>query len=151
MNVSNSGHGSVTLLDNKSKAPITPGAAIAEGVIVKVICKADYGYALNSVNVENAADSSTDNTFTVGTADANVKVNFGLTQFKVTAAANIPTAGSVSLTKVEDNATVTSGSDVNYQTRLVATVTTNSGYRFKSMTANSSEIKDGDTLVVSGR
>lgn len=151
VNVSNSGHGSVTLLDNKSKAPITPGAAIAEGVIVKVICKADYGYALNSVNVENAADSSTDNTFTVGTADANVKVNFGLTQFKVTAAANIPTAGSVSLTKVEDNATVTSGSDVNYQTRLVATVTTNSGYRFKSMTANSSEIKDGDTLVVSGR
>ena len=150
VNVSNSGHGSVTLLDNKSKAPITPGAAIAEGVIVKVICKADYGYALNSVNVENAADSSTDNTFTVGTADANVKVNFGLTQFKVTAAANIPTAGSVSLTKVEDNATVTSGSDVNYQTRLVATVTTNSGYRFKSMTANSSEIKDGDTLVVSG-
>ena len=127
MNVSNSGHGSVTLLDNKSKAPITPGAAIAEGVIVKVICKADYGYALNSVNVENAADSSTDNTFTVGTADANVKVNFGLTQFKVTAAANIPTAGSVSLTKVEDNATVTSGSDVHYQTRLVATVTTNSG------------------------
>ena len=150
VNVSNSGHGSVTLLDNKSKAPITPGAAIVEGVIVKVICKADYGYALNSVNVENAADSSTDNTFTVGTADANVKVNFGLTQFKVTAAANIPTAGSVSLTKVEDNATVTSGSDVNYQTRLVATVTTNSGYRFKSMTANSSEIKDGDTLVVSG-
>lgn len=150
VNVSNSGHGSVTLLDNKSKAPITPGAAIAEGVIVKVICKADYGYALNSVNVENAADSSTDNTFTVGTADAYVKVNFGLTQFKVTAAANIPTAGSVSLTKVEDNATVTSGSDVNYQTRLVATVTTNSGYRFKSMTANSSEIKDGDTLVVSG-
>lgn len=150
VNVSNSGHGSVTLLDNKSKAPITPGAAIAEGVIVKVICKADYGYALNSVNVENAADSSTDNTFTVGTADANVKVNFGLTQFKVTAAANIPTAGSVSLTKVEDNTTVTSGSDVNYQTRLVATVTTNSGYRFKSMTANSSEIKDGDTLVVSG-
>lgn len=150
VNVSNSGHGSVTLLDNKSKAPITPGAAIAEGVIVKVICKADYGYALNSVNVENAVDSSTDNTFTVGTADANVKVNFGLTQFKVTAAANIPTAGSVSLTKVEDNATVTSGSDVNYQTRLVATVTTNSGYRFKSMTANSSEIKDGDTLVVSG-
>lgn len=150
VNVSNSGHGSVTLLDNKSKAPIIPGAAIAEGVIVKVICKADYGYALNSVNVENAADSSTDNTFTVGTADANVKVNFGLTQFKVTAAANIPTAGSVSLTKVEDNATVTSGSDVNYQTRLVATVTTNSGYRFKSMTANSSEIKDGDTLVVSG-
>lgn len=150
VNVSNSGHGSVTLLDNKSKAPITPGAAIAEGVIVKVICKADYGYALNSVNVENAADSSTDNTFTVGTADANVKVNFGLTQFKVTAAANIPTTGSVSLTKVEDNATVTSGSDVNYQTRLVATVTTNSGYRFKSMTANSSEIKDGDTLVVSG-
>ena len=150
VNVSNSGHGSVTLLDNKSKAPITPGAAIAEGVIVKVICKADYGYALNSVNVENAADSSTDNTFTVGTADANVKVNFGLTQFKVTAAANIPTAGSVSLTKVEDNATVTSGSDVNYQTRLVATVTTNSGYRFESMTANSSEIKDGDTLVVSG-
>ena len=150
VNVSNSGHGSVTLLDNKSKAPITPGAAIAEGVIVKVICKADYGYALNSVNVENAADSSTDNTFTVGTADANVKVSFGLTQFKVTAAANIPTAGSVSLTKVEDNATVTSGSDVNYQTRLVATVTTNSGYRFKSMTANSSEIKDGDTLVVSG-
>ena len=150
VNVSNSGHGSVTLLDNKSKAPITPGAAIAEGVIVKVICKADYGYALNSVNVENAADSSTDNTFTVGTADANVKVNFGLTQFKVTAAANIPTAGSVSLTKVEDNATVASGSDVNYQTRLVATVTTNSGYRFKSMTANSSEIKDGDTLVVSG-
>lgn len=150
VNVSNSGHGSVTLLDNKSKAPITPGAAIAEGVIVKVICKADYGYALNSVNVENAADSSTDNTFTVGTADANVKVNFGLTQFKVTPAANIPTAGSVSLTKVEDNATVTSGSDVNYQTRLVATVTTNSGYRFKSMTANSSEIKDGDTLVVSG-
>lgn len=150
VNVSNSGHGSVTLLDNKSKAPITPGAAIAEGVIVKVICKADYGYALNSVNVENAADSSTDNTFTVGTADANVKVNFGLTQSKVTAAANIPTAGSVSLTKVEDNATVTSGSDVNYQTRLVATVTTNSGYRFKSMTANSSEIKDGDTLVVSG-
>lgn len=150
VNVSNSGHGSVTLLDNKSKAPITPGAAIAEGVIVKVICKADYGYALNSVIVENAADSSTDNTFTVGTADANVKVNFGLTQFKVTAAANIPTAGSVSLTKVEDNATVTSGSDVNYQTRLVATVTTNSGYRFKSMTANSSEIKDGDTLVVSG-
>ena len=150
VNVSNSGHGSVTLLDNKSKAPITPGAAIAEGVIVKVICKADYGYALNSVNVENAADSSTDNTFTVGTADANVKVNFGLTQFKVTAAANIPTAGSVSLTKVADNATVTSGSDVNYQTRLVATVTTNSGYRFKSMTANSSEIKDGDTLVVSG-
>ena len=150
VNVSNSGHGSVTLLDNKSKAPITPGAAIAEGVIVKVICKADYGYALNSVNVENAADSSTDNTFTVGTADANVKVNFGLTQFKVTAAANIPTAGSVSLTKVEDNATVTSGSNVNYQTRLVATVTTNSGYRFKSMTANSSEIKDGDTLVVSG-
>lgn len=149
VNVSNSGHGSVTLLDNKSKAPITPGAAIAEEVIVKVICKADYGYALNSVNVENAADSSTDNTFTVGTADANVKVNFGLTQFKVTAAANIPTAGSVSLTKVEDNATVTSGSDVNYQTRLVATVTTNSGYRFKSMTANSSEIKDGDTLVVS--
>ena len=146
VNVSNSGHGSVTLLDNKSKAPITPGAAIAEGEIVK----ADYGYALNSVNVENAADSSTDNTFTVGTADANVKVNFGLTQFKVTAAANIPTAGSVSLTKVEDNATVTSGSDVNYQTRLVATVTTNSGYRFKSMTANSSEIKDGDTLVVSG-
>ena len=63
VNVSNSGHGSVTLLDNKSKAPITPGAAIAEGVIVKVICKADYGYALNSVNVENAADSSTDNTF----------------------------------------------------------------------------------------
>ena len=150
VNVSNSGHGSVTLLDNKSKAPITPGAAIAEGVIVKVICKADYGYALNSVNVENAADSSTDNTFTVGTADANVKVNFGLTQFKVTAAANIPTAGSVSLTKVEDNATVTSGSDVNYQTRLVATVTTNSGYRFKSVTANSSEIEDGDTLVVSG-
>ena len=150
VNVSNSGHGSVTLLDNKSKAPITPGAAIAEGVIVKVICKADYGYALNSVNVENAADSSTDNTFTVGTADANVKVNFGLTQFKVTAAANIPTAGSVSLTKVEDNATVTSGSDVTYQPRLVATVTTNSGYRFKSMTANSSEIKDGDTLVVSG-
>lgn len=150
VNVSNSGHGSVTLLDNKSKAPITPGAAIAEGVIVKVICKADYGYALKSVSVENATYSSTDNTFTVGTADANVKVNFGLTQFKVTAAANIPTAGSVSLTKVEDNATVTSGSDVNYQTRLVATVTTNSGYRFKSMTANSSEIKDGDTLVVSG-
>ena len=79
---------------------------------MKVICKADYGYALNSVNVENAADSSTDNTFTVGTADANVKVNFGLTQFKVTAAANIPTAGSVSLTKVEDEATtVASGSE----------------------------------------
>ena len=150
VNVSNSGHGSVTLLDNESKAPITPGAAIAEGVKVKVICKADYGYALKSVSVENATYSSTDNTFTVGTADANVKVNFGLTQFKVTAAANIPTAGSVSLTKVEDNATVASGSDVNYQTRLVATVTTNSGYRFKSMTANSSEIKDGDTLVVSG-
>ena len=141
VNVSNSGHGSVTLLDNESKA---------EGVKVKVICKADYGYALKSVSVENATYSSTDNTFTVGTADANVKVNFGLTQFKVTAAANIPTAGSVSLTKVEDNATVASGSDVNYQTRLVATVTTNSGYRFKSMTANSSEIKDGDTLVVSG-
>lgn len=150
VNVSNSGHGSVTLLDNESKAPITPGAAIAEGVKVKVICKADYGYALKSVSVENATYSSTDNTFTVGTADANVKVNFGLTQFKVTAAANIPTAGSVSLTKVEDNAMVASGSDVNYQTRLVATVTTNSGYRFKSMTANSSEIKDGDTLVVSG-
>lgn len=150
VNVSNSGHGSVTLLDNKSKAPITPGAAIAEGVIVKVICKADYGYALKSVSVENAPYSSTDNTFTVGTADANVKVNFGLTQFKVTAAANIPTAGSVSLTKVEDNATVASGSDVDYQTKLVATVTTNPGYRFKSMTANSSEIKDGDTLVVSG-
>ena len=77
VNVSNSGHGSVTLLDNESKAPITPGAAIAEGVKVKVICKADYGYALKSVSVENATYSSTDNTFTVGTADANVKVNFG--------------------------------------------------------------------------
>ncbi|CAK7070704.1 MAG: hypothetical protein PARBB_00448 [Parabacteroides distasonis] len=150
VNVSNSGHGSVTLLDNESKAPITPGAAIAEGVKVKVICKADYGYALKSVSVENAPYSSTDNTFTVGTDDATVTVNFKLAQFKVTAAANIPAAGSVSLTKVEDNATVASGSDVDYQTKLVATVTTNSDYRFKSMTANSSEIKDGDTLVVSG-
>ena len=112
MNVSNSGHGSVTLLDNKSKAPITPGAAIAEGVIVKVICKADYGYALKSVSVENATNSSTYNTFKVGTADANVKVNFVLTQFKVTAAANIPTAGSVSLTKEKKKTTtVASGSE----------------------------------------
>lgn len=71
--------------------------------------------------------------------------------FKVTTAANISAAGSVSLTKVEDEATtVASGSEVDYQTKLVAKVTTNSGYRLKSMTANSSEIKDGDTLVVSG-
>ena len=148
VNVSKLEHGSVTLLDNESKAPITPGAAIAEGVIVKVICKADYGYALEGVSVEGY--NSTDSTFTVGTADATVTVKFKLAQFKVTAAANIPAAGSVSLTKVEGNATVTSGSDVDYQTKLVAKVTTNSGYRFKSMTANSSEIKDGDTLVVSG-
>lgn len=111
---------------------------------------ADYGYTLNSVNVKGATYNSADSTFTVGTADAEVTVNFKLAKFKVTAATNISAAGSVSLTKVEDNATVASGSDVDYQTKLVATVTTNSGYRFKSMTANSSEIKDGDTLVVSG-
>lgn len=149
VNVSELEHGSVTLLD-QDNAPITPGAAVKEGVKVKVIGKADYGYALNSVNVKGATYNSADSTFTVGTADAEVTVNFKLAKFKVTAATNISAAGSVSLTKVEDNATVASGSDVDYQTKLVATVTTNSGYRFKSMTANSSEIKDGDTLVVSG-
>ena len=149
VNVSELEHGSVTLLD-QDNAPITPGAAVKEGVKVKVIGKADYGYTLNSVNVKGATYNSADSTFTVGTADAEVTVNFKLAKFKVTAATNISAAGSVSLTKVEDNATVASGSDVDYQTKLVATVTTNSGYRFKSMTANSSEIKDGDTLVVSG-
>lgn len=149
VNVSELEHGSVTLLD-QDNAPITPGAAVKEGVKVKVIGKADYGYALNIVNVKGATYNSADSTFTVGTADAEVTVNFKLAKFKVTAATNISAAGSVSLTKVEDNATVASGSDVDYQTKLVATVTTNSGYRFKSMTANSSEIKDGDTLVVSG-
>lgn len=149
VNVSELEHGSVTLLD-QGNAPITPGAAVKEGVKVKVIGKADYGYALNSVSVKGATYNSTDSTFTVGKDDAKVTVNFTLAQFKVTTAANIPAAGSVSLTKVEDEATVASGSDVDYQTKLVATVTTNSGYRLKSMTANSSEIKDGDILVVSG-
>lgn len=150
VNVSKLENGSVTLLEEKSKAPITPGAAVAKKTKVKVICKADYGYALGNVSVEGATYDSTDSTFEVGTADATVTVSFNLAQFKVTTAANIPGAGSVSLKKVEDKAAVASGSDVNYLTKLVATVTTNSGYRFKSMTANSSEIKDGDTLVVSG-
>ena len=149
VNVNKLEHGSVTLLD-EDYAPITPGTAVKEGVKVKVIGKADYGYALNSVNVEGATYNSTDSTFTVSTTDAKVTVSFKLAQFKVTTAANISAAGSVSLTKVEGGATVNSGSDVNYQTKLVAKVTTNSGYRFKSMTANSSEIKDGDILVVSG-
>lgn len=149
VNVNKLEHGSVTLLD-KDNAPITPGTAVKEGVKVKVIGKADYGYALNSVNVEDATYNSTDSTFTVSTTDAKVTVSFKLAQFKVTTAANISAAGSVSLTKVEGEATVASGSDVDYQTKLVAKVTTNSGYRLKSMTANSSEIKNGDTLVVSG-
>lgn len=149
VNVNKLEHGSVTLLD-KDNTPITPGEAIAEDVKVKVIGKADYGYALNNVSVEGATYSSEDSTFTVGTTDAKITVSFKLAQFKVTTATNSQAAGAVSLTKVEGEATVASGSDVDYQTKLVAKVTTNSGYRLKSMTANSSEIKDGDTLVVSG-
>lgn len=147
VNVSELKNGSVTLLNATDNAPITPGAAIAENTRVKVIGKADYGYAQKGVSVEGAAYSSADSTFTVGTADAKVTVNFKLAQFEVATKANITAAGSVSL-KTLEGAAVTS--PVDYQTRLVAKVETNSGYRFKSLTANSSEIHDGDTLVVSG-
>ncbi|WP_455624538.1 Ig-like domain-containing protein, partial [Parabacteroides sp.] len=148
VNVNELKHGSVTLLDGND-APITPGTAVTEGTKVKVIAKADYGYALANVSVEGATYNSTDHTFTVGTNDAEVKVSFKLAQFKVNTATNISAAGTVTL-KTSDGKAVSSDSDVDYQTKLVATVTTHSGYRLKNITANSSEIKDGDTFVVSG-
>lgn len=150
VNVSELKHGSVTLLQqgtDEAWSPITPGVAVAENTKVKVIGKADYGYAQGTVTVEGATYSDADSTFTVGTADAKVTVNFDLAKFAVTTAANIQSAGSVSLKTLEGTAVT---SPVDYQTKLVASVTTNSGYRFKSLIANSSEIKDGDTLVVSG-
>ncbi|WP_455636600.1 Ig-like domain-containing protein, partial [Parabacteroides sp.] len=148
VNVNELKHGSVTLLDGND-APITPGTAVTEGTKVKVIAKADYGYALDKVSVEGATYNSTEHTFTVGTNDAEVKVSFKLAQFKVNTATNISAAGTVTL-KTSDGKAVSSDSEVDYQTELVATVTTHSGYRLKNITANSSEIKDGDTFVVSG-
>ena len=47
-------NGSVNLIEVDTKAPVTPGEAISEGVKVKVIGNADYGYELASVKVEGA-------------------------------------------------------------------------------------------------
>lgn len=148
VNISDLKHGSVALLDEHN-APIIPGAAVKKDTKVKVIGKADYGYVLGNVNVEGAIYNSADSTFTVGASNAKVTVTFNLAQFKVNTATNITNAGTVTL-KTLEGTNVASGSDVDYQTPLVATVTTNPDYRFQSMTANSAEIKDGDTLVVSG-
>lgn len=142
-------NGSVNLIEVDTKAPVTPGEAISEGVKVKVIGNADYGYELASVKVEGANYNEADGSFMVGTGDVTVNASFQLVKYQITSALNIPNAGKVVL-KDKAGKEVASGSKVPYMTQLTASVETETGYRFMNMMVNSSEIKDGDVFTVSG-
>lgn len=142
-------NGSVSLIVADSKAPVTPGEAISEGMKVKVIGTADYGYELVTVKVEGANYNETDSSFTVGTGDVTVNASFQLVEYQISSALNIPGAGKV-LLKDKAGKEVTSGSKVSYTTQLTASVETGAGYRFINMMVNSSEIKDGGEFTVSG-
>ncbi|EEY82737.1 bacterial group 2 Ig-like protein [Bacteroides sp. 2_1_33B] len=142
-------NGSVNLIEVDTKAPVTPGEAISEGVKVKVIGNADYGYELASVKVEGANYNEADGSFMVGTGDVTVSASFQLVKYQITSALNIPNAGKVVL-KDKAGKEVASGSKVPYMTQLTASVETETGYRFMNMMVNSSEIKDGDVFTVSG-
>ena len=142
-------NGSVNLIEVDTKAPVTPGEAISEGVKVKVIGNADYGYELASVRVVGANYNETDDSFTVGTGDVTVNASFQLMEYQITSALSIPNAGKIVL-KDKAGKEVASGSKVPYMTQLTASVETETGYRFMNMMVNSSEIKDGDVFTVSG-
>lgn len=142
-------NGSVSLIVADSKAPVTPGEAISEGVKVKVIGAADYGYELVSVKVEGANYNEADSSFTVGTRDVAVNASFQLLEYQITSALNIPGAGKVLLKDHAGNE-VASGSKVPYMTQLTASVDTETGFRFINMMVNSSEIKEGGVFTVSG-
>lgn len=90
-------NGSVNLIEVDTKAPVTPGEAISEGVKVKVIGNADYGYELASVKVEGANYNEADGSFMVGTGDVTVSASFQLVKYQITSALNIPKQGKVVL------------------------------------------------------
>ena len=81
-------NGSVNLIEVDTKAPVTPGEAISEGVKVKVIGNADYGYELASVKVEGANYNEADGSFMVGTGDVTVSASFQLVKYQITSALN---------------------------------------------------------------
>ena len=136
------------MINTKTKAPITPGDAVNEDVKVKVITKADYGYEMNSVEVDGATYSPSDSTFTVGTGEVKVDVTFGLAQFEVKKAMNLERAGTIVLKS--EGVEVDENSGMDYKKPLTATVTVNEGYRFVSLMVNSTEIKSGESFTVTG-
>ncbi|WP_455625816.1 Ig-like domain-containing protein [Parabacteroides sp.] len=147
VNVNALKNGSVTLIETDTKAPITSGAAVENGMSVTVIATPNYGYEVGTITYTGAA-SSTGNKFTVGSSKVEVTVPFNKVSYPVTTKTNIVDAGTVTLTKVEAGSYANNRAE--YQTKLVAKATVNTGYRLLNMMVNTSEIKSGDTLVVDG-
>ena len=86
-------NGSVNLIEVDTKAPVTPGEAISEGVKVKVIGNADYGYELASVKVEGANYNEADGSFMVGTGDVTVNAKFPIGEISNNLGVEYPQCG----------------------------------------------------------
>lgn len=136
-------NGKILLYDKDGNA-INAGSSVETGTVVSVLAVPDLGYKLTSDGLKNNGTAITDGKITVSAA-ASITAAFEKQTFAVkktgdnatiTLALAVEKAGTLNLDQVE------------YGTKLTASVAPAAGYKLLSLVVNGKEIANGGTFTV---
>ena len=136
-------NGKILLYDKDGNA-INAGSSVKTGTEVSVLAVPDLGYKLTSDGIKNNGSSITGGKITVSAA-ASITAAFEKQTFVVKTTGDNAT---ITLALAVEKAGTLNLDQVEYGTKLTASVKPNAGYKLLSLVVNGKEIANGGTFTV---